>query len=494
MTGSPETPPPEALTRQELRRRASAGVSLVASRSVAILVISTAGNIVVARLLTPHDLGLVAIGMSVVQFTSMVSDGGLGAALIRRSRPPTGVELQSLMALQLTIAATAAVAAVAVAPAFGLVGWVTAIMVASMPVAVLQFPAKIVMERDLSYRPLASIEIAQLVAYNATAIALVVAGLGVWGLAVATVSMRVAAAVLIARISPIGIPVPRFSWANVRPLMRFGLQFQATSAVWLVRDEGLNISVAAIASVATLGLWGLVRRLLDLPYLLLQALFRVSFPTLSRLVADGADDVAPLLERAVAFTAVGTGLIIAPLVGSAPGLVPGVFGAKWAGAVDAIPFASLGLMIAGPIAVAAQGYLYAADDARAVMNASILQTVALFVVLFPLLPLLGVSGIGLALLASFAVEALILVRALRRHIVVRVLRPLVVPVSAAICGGALGWVVSTSLGSDIRAGLAGGAASAACFLTLTGIFGGDVLGRTVRYSLESLRAARSAGA
>lgn len=80
---------PGPLPRDELRRRASAGIFIVATRGLAILLLGLAGNVVVARLLTPRDFGVVAIGMSFVLFTGMLSDGGLGAALIRRPEPPT---------------------------------------------------------------------------------------------------------------------------------------------------------------------------------------------------------------------------------------------------------------------------------------------------------------------------------------------------------------------------------------------------------------------
>ena len=43
--------------------------------------------IVLARLLNPHAFGLIAFGMAVVLFGSLLADGGLGAGLIRRAGP-----------------------------------------------------------------------------------------------------------------------------------------------------------------------------------------------------------------------------------------------------------------------------------------------------------------------------------------------------------------------------------------------------------------------
>jgi Polysaccharide biosynthesis protein len=306
-----------ALSRDELKRRASGGIFIVGTRGLAILLIGFGGNVVIARLLTPHDFGLVAIGMAFVVFASLLADGGLGAGLIRRAEPPDIEELQALTALQLAVSTGLALAIAAVAIPFGEAGWVTAVMVCSMPLAVLQFPGRILLERSLSYRPLALVEVSQVLTYYAWAIGFVVAGFGVWGLASATVAMRVAAALIMIRVSPVGLVRPRFHWSRIRPLIGFGVRFQATSATWLVRDQGLNAAIAAIASISTLGLWSLARRLLEVPFLLFDSLWRVSFPTMSQLMA-AKSDVAPLIERAVGMAAVGGGVVLVGLAGSHP--------------------------------------------------------------------------------------------------------------------------------------------------------------------------------
>lgn len=92
-----------------------------------------------------------------------------------------------------------ALVAAAVAVPVGEIGWVIALMVSSMPLVTLQFPGMILLERSLSYRPLAVVEVSQVLVYHAWAIGLVVAGFGIWGLASATVARAVAAALMMAR-------------------------------------------------------------------------------------------------------------------------------------------------------------------------------------------------------------------------------------------------------------------------------------------------------
>jgi O-antigen/teichoic acid export membrane protein len=498
MTPMSNEPPPwnssgeekDALPRDELKRRASGGIFIVGSRGLAILLVSFGGNLVLARLLTPRDFGLVAVGMSLVLFASVLSDGGLGAGLIRRSEPPDTEELQALTALQLAVTVGLAALTAAVAVPFGTIGWVTALMVSSAPLVALQVPGRILLERSLSYRPLALVEVVQVLTYNLWAIALVVAGFGVWGLASATIARAAAASLMMARVSPVGLMRPRFSWRRIRPLIGFGVRFQAASAMWLVRDQGMNASIAAIASVSTLGLWSLARRLMEIPFLLFDSIWRVSFPTMSRLVAN-KEDVAPLIERAVAMTAVGTGTIVTGLAGSAPGLIPGLFGEQWRGSSSVIPAACLGLGIGAPVSVATVGYLYAVGDASAVVRSGVLQTIAWFVVTLPLLPVLGVSAVGLGWFMSSVVDAVVLGRATLKSTRVRLVRTLLAPLIVGTFSASVGWMIADFGGANLISGLAGGACSILAFHAGLLIFRRQLLWETFRFAASSLQAATS---
>jgi O-antigen/teichoic acid export membrane protein len=481
------------LNREELRQRASAGVFVVTTRGVVIAAIGFAGTLVVARLLTPRDFGAVAIGLTLVLLVGVLSDGGLGAGLIRRPEPPSMDELRALTALQLMVAAVSALAIGAIALRFGETGRVAALMVTAAPLLALQLPGRILLERSLSYRRLALLEVSQVVVFNTWAVALVAAGFGVWGFATAVFARTIAGLAIVAYVSPVGIPRPSLSWRRARSLIAFGARFQLVAATWFIRDQGLTLSIVAVASVATVGLWALAKRLLEVPYLLLASLWRVSFPTMSRIVAAG-DDPAPLIERATAMAAVATGTILTALAASAPGLVPGLFGEPWREASSVLPPACLGLGIAGSVSVATQGFLYAVGDASAVLRSVVLQTIALFVVALPLLPRLGVTAVGIGLLVSFLVEATVLVRATTDRVRVDLIRQLSVPVVAGALAGGSGWLVAHAFGADLAAGLAGGACAVAGFHGALLVFRRELVIETLRFAVDSVRAAGDGGA
>ena len=377
---------------------------IVGSRGVAIVIVGLVGQVILARMLTPADFGAVAIGLTFVVFVNLFSDGGLGAGLIRRQKPPSRRELQALSALQVSVATAMALAVAAAAPLFGRAGAVTALVVAATPLLALQIPGRIMLERALEYRRLAMVEVIQVLVFNAWAVGLVLAGAGVWGLASATVVRSAVGVVAMTWASQMGVIWPRFSWRRIRPLMGFGIRFQAVTALWLLREQGLNAAVAVVSGVSTLGLVTVVRRLLEVPNLLLQSLQRVSFPTMSQLVARRELSAAQL-ERVIMLTAVGLGIVLTGLAGSASGLVPGLFGEQWREAATVLPAACLGLGIAGAVSAGCQAYLFVVEEARTVLRSGLLQVIALFGVTVPLLPIIGVRAVGTGWLAASLVEA-----------------------------------------------------------------------------------------
>lgn len=329
-----------------------------------------------------------------------------------------------------------------------------------------------------------------MICFQGWAIGTVVAGFGVWGLATATVVRAAVGAVAMALVCPAGQVRPTCSIRSVRPLVGFGLRFQAVNATWLVRDQVLNMGVAAISGVASLGLWALAKRLMEVPYLAFGALWRVSFPAMSQLLVRD-EDAAPLVQRAEALAAVGTGFVLTAVAGSAPGVVPGLFGAQWTEASTIVPGACLGLAVGGTVSVATQGYLYAIGDAAAVLRSGVLQAVVWLTLTLSLLPVLGVVAIGIGWCVSSVVEAIVLGRATTRRIRVRLLRPLLVPIVVGLGSGGAGWAIASRTGATLLSGALGGACAGLLFLA--GMLVGDrtALRETCGFAADAVRATAS---
>jgi len=450
----------------EIRERAAAGIGLDAVRGIANLAFGLGGTIALARMLTPHDFGLVAFGLTVLVFGTFLAHGGLAVALIRRPKRPLRPELQAIQGLQLALTGIATIATAVVARPFGTAGEVTAVMVASLPLVVLRTPAIVVLERELHYQRITAVEVIEVAVYYLFAVVSVAAGAGVWGFAAASVVRAGVGSTLMLLAAPEGRVTPRLGWRSSRGIIAFGASYQAVGAAQMLRGQGVNLAVAAVSGIQVLGLWSVAQRVLQFPFLLFSSLWRVSFPAMSRLIATG-EDMRPVIERSVAVAAAGTGFLLVPLVGGAPALVPSVLGSRWDESVSVLPAAGLGLMFAGPVSVAVVGYLWGVGDTRTPLMGVLVSVPAWALVMLPILPAVGVAAVGLGWLAANVAETAVLARGAARHAGADVVSPVVRPtIIAAVAAGA-GWLLAESGAATFALGV--GAAIVALLVYVGGL-------------------------
>jgi O-antigen/teichoic acid export membrane protein len=479
----------ETLAAPEIRERAARGAMLLAGRGVLIRGLGFVGNVVLARLLLPSDFGLIAFGLTLWTVGSFLQDGGLGAYLIRRPEGPTRRDLQSLVGFQLAVTLVLCLVVGGLAPTLaGEAGAVTAVMVASLPLQAPRTANVIVLERRLSYGRVAVVELFEVLVYNGMAIGLVAGGLGVWGVAIAFVLRALAGTVLMAAVGPVGWVVPRMELARVRSWLGFGTRYQSVAVVQLLREQGLNMATVAVAGLGTLGIFALSMRLLQVITLLFESLWRVSYPAMAQLLRAG-EEARPAVSRIATLTAVGAGLAVVAICGTAPALIPSVFGDDWRPVVDVLPWAGAGLMIAGPVSVACAGYLFAADAAGDVLRATILNALSALAVALTLLPLLDETALGVALLVASVLEAIVLARATARRTGWRPVRELLPANVIAFAAGACAWAIASS--GDATLGLAAlsFAGGGALFCAATAVLQRDTAARLV----EMLRGAVARG-
>jgi len=441
-----------ALDEARVRQRVRSGVALLAIRGALLKAIGVLGTLVLTQLLTPHDFGILAIGFSIIGLAFFLGDAGLGSAYIRRPEPPTRLELGAVVGLQATVAGTIAVAVtgIAVLTASRTLE-VGALMAWSLPIISMRVPGQIMLEREIRYRPQITVELVEVLVYNSCAIAAAALGAGVWGVAGAIYGGSLGSVIAMRFVSPVGLVAPSPQFRVLAGTLRFSTAFQAANLITVGRDQAVNFGIAGIAGVAVLGLWSITFRLLAIPYLVFQSLWRVSFPGMARLLESGADP-RPIIERSIGLSATFTGFVLAGLVGSSPIAIPALLGHQWTGATTALPWACLGLL-ATPISTAAAGFLYAKGDAGTVLRTTAYQAIAMLAVGLGLLHWLGLTAIGLGWLAAHLVDGVVIARGVRRFIQVDVVRPLLGPVVAATASAGAGWLAASVIPSTVLNGI-----------------------------------------
>ena len=357
--------------------------------------------------------------------------------------------------VQLVASAAVVLLGAAVASPFGEPGYVVIVMLFSLPVAAIQAPGRIVLTRQMRFSRISIIDVASMLVFYTWTISWAVAGAGVWAMATGVVCRTIASSCLFVAISGLGRIRP--SLARVRELMptiRFGIVFQLSWIAQVSLAQAANFAVGLILGVGPLGVYSLASRLIQLPLVLFQSVWHVSFPTMSHVIGSGRD-AAPVVERVSRLAAVVAALVLAPFAACAPGLVPALFGDSWHDAGLLVALICIGLLLLGPVSAAVTGTLYAAGDARLVLRATVIAGTIAILVSIALMPPLGVYGIGVASVVRASLEAMILAHAVRLSRGARVAPQVASPVFIGLVAGGLGVGVDVAMGSTLAGGLIG---------------------------------------
>jgi O-antigen/teichoic acid export membrane protein len=331
---------------------------------------------------------------------------------------------------------------------------VIAAMLASLPILTARIPAAIVLERRLTYRPIAFVDLVEAVTYYAWALIAVGLGFGVWGLASAVVARSLIGALTMMKVGPVGFVRPRWSLGHVRPILGFGAKLQANAMIGIVRDQGLNVGVASIAGIATLGVWSLTWRIIQIPMLIVTTAMRVSYPAISRMLG-AQEDPRTVIERGVAMVSVAMAVVLVGLAGFASAGLPPLLGDGWADVPATLLWACASLLLGAPVLVATVGYLYASDHAGTVLWGTLCHMLVWFAVTLPLLPELGAPAVGLGWLPAGIVLSAIAGRRAAALTGAAIVRSAATPMAVATIAGAAGWAVSAPRPETVLWGVVG---------------------------------------
>jgi len=382
----------------------------VISWGFANLVITFVASLVLARLLSPRDFGMIALGQTVATLAAAVSEGGIATGFIRQSEGISRKVLQSINGVQLLIALTLAAAITPIAMRFGLAGSLAALIVWSLPIVSLQTGGRVVLLRELRFRDIAIIEAIGVITYYTWSVVGVLAGYGVWSLASGMLIRAGAATCAVGFIVGWGVLVPSLKrYRDVLGVIGFGIRFSLTLLVTVIYEQIKNIVIVLVAGTPTLGLWSLASRVLQIPYLMYNPINQLAFPAFSQFNA-AARDLRPVIERVTRLSFVTSTLTLPAFLVAIPGMISVLFGPQWDDAALIFPGVICAIFIGLPITAPCIQLLYAMGKASEVLRITVLGLVLNLACVALLLWLVGVSGIGFGTVPGAALESVMLAR------------------------------------------------------------------------------------
>lgn len=339
-----------------LQRRTMTGVVWSAVNTYGNVVLSFVVFLVLARLLSPTEFGLVAIASVFVDLVLIVSRGGLPEAVVQR--PALEEEFaDTAFWLSTTVGALLSVILVLVAPVISNLFTLPELQPVLMALAVvLAFGGvgavhEARLQRTFAFKQLALRALIANLAAGLLAVFLALQGWGVWAMVIQRI-LATAATTILTWVTLGWIPRARFNKSFAREQWRFGSRIFAANLLVATNVRLQELIAAAFLTPAAVGYIRLSWRCIDLvSQISVIPLASVSMATYARVNAEeGRMDEAYLsfirLSSALAFPC------FLGMAAVAPVLIPLAFGESWQPAVSvlqllcftAVPFVASSFM------------------------------------------------------------------------------------------------------------------------------------------------------
>ena len=291
-------------------------------------------GVVLARLLTQHDFGLVGAVLVFQAFASLLIDSGLSSALIQR-KAPTRLDYSSV--LWFNIIAAAALYAVLFVCAPAISSWfhggdeltaLARVMFLSLPLNAAAIVQTNLYTKQLNVRPIAIANAVGLCAGAVIGIWLAFAGYGAWAIVWQTIAVASAKTLMLWTMSH-WRPLYRLSWKSLRSFVGVGAGMMLTS---LLNTIFLNIYAFLIGNrvgLVSLGYYSQADKWSKMMTASLGQVFTSTFVPVLSGVQDQAERFARLASKMDRVTAYILFPIMIGLAVCATQIFHILFGEKW---------------------------------------------------------------------------------------------------------------------------------------------------------------------
>jgi O-antigen/teichoic acid export membrane protein len=375
-------------------------------------IISFVISIILARLLTPDDYGLIGMAIIYISFLDLVNEFGIGSSIIQKQDLPEKI-LSSLnwfalwlglIFMVLTIATSSLVASFFSQPRLkNIISVLSVLFVIS---ALKNIPFNI-LTRNLEFKKRSIAEMTSIFSGGAVAITAALNGFGVWSLVGNTICQGIILTGMILYFSS-WKPSFHFCFSEIKEVLSFGSKLLLTRIQWFVYSKSDSLIIGKMLGDKSLGIYSLALSLALLPTEKISSVInQVAFPFFSSIQDDETK-----LQDMFLFITKGLALFSFPLLTLlfvlADILIPAIYTSKW---VPMIPILRM-LCIVGllkSIDVVIPQILVARGKANKLVKYSSLMLIVMPIA-FLCGSLYGLSGIATAWILCYPLLSLFLYR------------------------------------------------------------------------------------
>jgi O-antigen/teichoic acid export membrane protein len=386
------------------------GTAYLAARYGLGVLVSVGNMLVMTWWLGPHVYGLFVTSISLVAFLATVSRAGVDTYLVRQELPPDQAMYETANAIILVASFGLLVAAAVITPLlarwYGESEFVAPylVLLATIPISGLAGVPMACLERELSFRKIAAIELIGQSLGFVTAISLAWAKAGIWAAVGGQLVWQIVTLIATFRAARL-----KFAWrlhaAHWRPMCSFGMGMTLSLRAWQLRTLVNPLLVGKLAGTEAVAFVALAIRIAEALGTIRLAAGRIAIAALARLQAE-RDRFRSALERALFLQVITLGPLLSLFALAGPVVVRHLMGARWIPSLRVYPFVATGVLVNSIYNLQASA-LFVMEKQWIVMRSYLAHVAILSAGAWFLLPRCGIAGYGLAELAACGAYAAI---------------------------------------------------------------------------------------
>ena len=326
-------------------------------------------TLLVIRVLSPSDYGLMTISQVFLSFMLGFSNLGLGDALVARKDVSPEVLASAfglLIVVAVVLAVALALAAYPIASWYGDARLTPLIQVSSLGFvfnAMTTLP-RMSLSKLMRIRPIFAAELTSGLIGSIVVIALAYTGHGVWSLMMGWLATNISRQVVFLIVAHAFYVWPRFDFRPVWPLLGYGAFSTLEYLAWSVMTSADVLIVGRVLGAADLGLYTVVLNFAALPVNKIAPIVNsVAFPAFA-MVQGRLEDARFYILKALRLASLLAIPVFLGIGSTAPEIVDIVFGPRWAAARPLLSILSVALIFRA-LLILVPNYLQGIGDAKA---------------------------------------------------------------------------------------------------------------------------------
>ncbi len=368
----------------QLEHKVASGVVWSFSEKLLTMIIQMVVSIVVARQLAPSDFGVMAIMTFFTSVALAIVDSGFSQTLIRKESP-TDEEYRSVLTFNVVVSLLLYALLLFAAPAIAslydspIITHIAPILFLVLPINSLCVVQTVMYTREFRFALISKIVFSASLISGITAVAMALAGYGIWSLVAQRLLQMGIKAIAFWRLRRWRTKA-RFSLTALRAMAPFSLRLLATDLIASIYNNVAQLFIGKIHNTSTLGFYSQAQKLKDLPVTsTVQAVQGVTYPALSKIAGDDEKFSEGYL-RIMRLLGFAIFPIMLGFVAIASDMFLLLLGERW---MPTVPYFEI-LSLSGifyPLAIVSYNVLKTKSDGRVILHLEIAKRVIMTAVL-----------------------------------------------------------------------------------------------------------------